>query len=108
MTFYQKFPKNEQVDLENSKPTIKDLNNMVTSITTEWQAKRKGGRMGRVKSLFHRFCGTLHSHSSLIKLLPEGNEYVSIFTGTLTAIIKVVSLNRGRVPFAYSHNADTS
>lgn len=68
---------------------MKGVTNMVTEVTSEWQAKRQEGRLGKAKRLFHQFCGTLDSHSSLLKLLPEGNEYVAIFAGTLNAIIKV-------------------
>lgn len=66
---------------------------MVTSITTEWQSKRRQGRIGKAKDYFHKFCGTLESHSTLLKLLPESNEYVAIFAGSLNAIIKVRGLH---------------
>lgn len=89
MTFYQKSPKAERLDLRRSQPTISDVVTMVSEVTSEWETKRQDGRLGKVKKLFHRFCGTLSSHSSLLKMLPEGNEYVAIFAGTLNAIIKV-------------------
>lgn len=68
---------------------------MVTEVTLEWRKKRQAGHLGKAKILFHSFCGTLDSHSSLLKLLPEGNEYVAIFAGTLNAIIKVQKLFHG-------------
>lgn len=89
VAFYQKSPKAEKLDLRNFQPTISGVVAMVSEITSEWQTKRQEGRLGKAKRLFHRFCGTLDSHSSLLKLLPEGNEYVAIFAGTLNAIIKV-------------------
>lgn len=52
---------------------------------------------------FHRFCGSLGSHSSLIKILPEGNQYVSIFTGTLNAVIKA-SVNHERILESFSES----
>lgn len=89
MTFYQKTPRDERLDLDSFKPTIQGVTAIVDAVTAQWQDKRKQGRSGKAKSLFHRFCSTLDSHSSLIELLPDGNEYVSIFTGALNAIIKV-------------------
>lgn len=96
MAFYQKSPKAERVDLRSFQPTISDVITMVTEVTSEWQTKRHEGRVGKTKRLFHKFCGTLDSHSSLMKLLPEGNEYVAIFAGTLNAIIKVRILHADR------------
>lgn len=89
VAFYQKSPKSERLDLHRFEPTISGVVSMVTAVTSEWQTKRQEGRVGRAKKLFHRFCGTLDSHSSLMKILPEGNEYVAIFAGTLNVIIKV-------------------
>lgn len=62
---------------------------MVEDIRRAWAAKRSKGFMGKALDQFHRFCHTLNSHSALIAVLPEGNEYVSLFTGSLNAIIKV-------------------
>lgn len=89
MVFYQKNAKDERLDLRNFDPTIEGVVYLVNSLTAEWQSKRKQGRIGKIKSLFHKFCGTLKAHSSLLKLLPESNEYVAIFAGSLNAIIKV-------------------
>lgn len=88
VVFYQKSGKNEQLDLHNIEPTIEGVVSTVASVTEEWQAKRKRGYLGKTQSMFHKFCGTLNSHSSLLKILPEGNEYVAIFAGSLNAIIK--------------------
>lgn len=89
VAFYQKSPKGERLDLHSFHPTMSGVVTMVTEVTSQWQTKRQDGRAGKAKRLFHRFCATLDSHSSLLKMLPEGNEYVSIFAGALNAIIKV-------------------
>lgn len=89
VVFYEKSTKNERLDLDKLEPTIEGVVSLVTAMTAEWQSKRKQGYLGKTQSMFHKFCGTLDSHSSLLKLLPEGNEYVSIFAGSLNAIIKV-------------------
>lgn len=67
---------------------------MVNNVTMEWQSKRRQGRIGKAQGFFHSFCGTLKSHSSLLKLLPESNEYVAIFAGSLNAVIKVRKSDR--------------
>lgn len=58
-----------------------------------WQGKRKTGFRGKVTSRFHKVCGTLDSHQSLLKVLPEGSHYVSLFSGTLNAVITVMTIS---------------
>ncbi len=87
--FQENCPKEERLDLQNTEPTVECVTNLVNEKIRAWQSKREMGRRGKAMSFFHRFCGTLDSHSSLLKLLPEGSHYASIFTGTLHAIIKV-------------------
>lgn len=87
---YHNTPETEQIDLASSEPTRESVVGTVESISAQWRAKKRLGRFGRAKDLFHKLCGFLNSHSALIKLLPEGNEYVSIFAGSLNAIIKVL------------------
>jgi hypothetical protein len=62
---------------------------MVKKAESAWQVQRKAGNRGKVSSRFHKFCGTLDAHSSLLKVLPEGSEYVSLFSGSLNAVIQV-------------------
>lgn len=64
----------------------------VGKVEGAWQAKRKAGVRGSVNSRFHKFCGTLDAHSSLLKVLPEGSHYVSLFSGSLNAVIAVVPI----------------
>ncbi|KAF2104705.1 hypothetical protein NA57DRAFT_70913 [Rhizodiscina lignyota] len=94
-------PREEQVDLQDSEPTIEGVTDMVNGMMKAWKAKRGEGWSGKALSGFHRFCRTLDSHSSLLKVLPEGNEYVSVFTGTLNAVIKA-SVRHERVAEGFS------
>ncbi|TDZ54530.1 Acetylcholinesterase [Colletotrichum trifolii] len=89
-------PTADRLDLRRSEPTVAGVIDVVQSLQSKWESKRSSGRISEAKSLFHKFCETLHSHSLLIKLLPSGNEYVSIFTGSLNAIIQA-SVNHEKV-----------
>ncbi|KAK7413762.1 hypothetical protein QQX98_007329 [Neonectria punicea] len=80
VTFHGNCPKEDKLDLKKFEPTIEGVVNLVR----DWQTQRKG-RGGKFMSTFHSFCGTLDSHSALLKVLPQGNEYVSLFTGSLNA-----------------------
>lgn len=62
---------------------------VVEAVQKKWDANRHQGAGGKFVKSFHKVCGTLDSHSTMLKILPEGNEYISIFTGTLTTVIRV-------------------
>lgn len=89
LIFEQQSPSEERLDLSCDEPTAQGIVKMVEGMRRAWAAKRSKGFMGKALEQFHRFCHTLDSHSTLITLLPQGNEYVSLFTGSLNAIIKV-------------------
>lgn len=89
LIFEQQSPHEERLDLSCDEPTAQGIVDMVEKMRRASAAKRSKGFLGKALDLFHRFCQTLNSHSTLITILPEGNEYVSLFTGSLNAIIKV-------------------
>lgn len=75
--------------MRRSEPTIEGVIDVVQELRLSWQAKRESGRRGKVMKMFHKFCSSIHSHKTLLEILPDGNEYVSIFTGTLNLVIRV-------------------
>lgn len=81
--------KEDQVEVKRYEPTIAGVFSMVTDVEKAWQSKRKEGKRGRAMVYFHRLCRTLDAHSNILEVIPKGNEYVSIFAGTMTTIIKV-------------------
>jgi len=62
---------------------------MVITVRDEWQNKRTSSKSGRAMKHFTSFCETLKAHSYMLEILPEGSEYVSLFTGSLKTIINV-------------------
>jgi hypothetical protein len=89
VAFQKNSPKEERLNLQKFEPTIESVIDMVTYTTNAWHARRERGWPRKVASLFLKFGRTLHSHKTLLELFPQGNEYVSIFTGTLSAVIQV-------------------
>ncbi|KAI7772941.1 hypothetical protein LA080_012971 [Diaporthe eres] len=92
--FYQTFPKHERVELAQFTPTVEGVVDQVTKIHLKSEEKRKSGFAGKTKMLFHKFCGTINSHKSLLGILPEGNDYISIFTGVLHVVIQASDNNQ--------------
>lgn len=87
--FDQKISKKDRMDDSQFDPTIEGVIKVTQQAFASWEERKKEGFMGKTKALFHRFCDGVDSHSSMLKVLPEGSEYVSLFTGVLSVIIKV-------------------
>ncbi|TPX07435.1 uncharacterized protein E0L32_002095 [Thyridium curvatum] len=93
---YHQSTKEEKADLGKYEPSIESVSQMIKDMLSSWQGKRTRGIGGSLATKFHRFCNTLNGHRSLLKLLPEGNEYVSLFTGALTSLVQA-SVNHERI-----------
>ncbi|KAF3801311.1 hypothetical protein GCG54_00005467 [Colletotrichum gloeosporioides] len=78
----------DRLDIRMSEPTMNGVIETVEKTTQAWQLKRNNSRFAKAKRLFHQFCKTLHSHQAFLDILPSGSEYVSIFSGTLNAVIQ--------------------
>lgn len=79
----------DRLDLDTFEPTIEGVFDLVNATSELLRTKKKNTAGGKITARFHKFCDKLESHRSLLKVLPEGNEYVSVFTGTLNAVIMV-------------------
>ncbi|KAI1659700.1 hypothetical protein F4813DRAFT_351692 [Daldinia decipiens] len=94
--FLTSSPVADRLNITKSEPTVEGVVDLVKEVTAAAQSKRDSRRRGKAMKLFHNFCSTIDSHRSMLKLIPEGNEYVSIFTGTLNIIIQA-SVNHERI-----------
>lgn len=58
-------------------------------VEKSWDTKRKSGALGRVNLHYKRACVFIKDHETMLKLVPQGSEYVSLISGTLTSIVFV-------------------
>ena len=96
LQFWRDCAKEDRLELETSEPSIENVISKIQEMDRTWKSRRGKGVGGRAATYFRRFCGTLDGHASLLKVLPEGSEYVSVFAGTLNAVIKVRLLKTSR------------
>ncbi|TLS28201.1 hypothetical protein PpBr36_00037 [Pyricularia pennisetigena] len=96
--FQNNCPAQDRLALSQAEPTMDGVIDTVTQLQAAWQKQRHAGagRTGKARRLFHRFCGSVDRHGDLLKMLPDGNEYVSILAGALSAVVKA-SVNHERV-----------
>ena len=77
------------MDLEAFEPTMSGAAAAIQQVMTLWNKKKQKGPQGKMDKYFHKICGSLDSHSNMLGMLPQNNQYVSIFTGALTTIVQV-------------------
>ncbi|KAI0450703.1 hypothetical protein F5B21DRAFT_528707 [Xylaria acuta] len=84
--FCKRLPDEERGKACNEMPSIKLLYASVSQAAESWKEKREGSKTGRAKHIFTRLCDTFQPHTNLISVLPTDNTYVTLLTGSLTAI----------------------
>ena len=72
----------------NSKPDINVARVAIESAQAQIQ-KNQDSKIGKVKAFFGKSAQVLDDYNYLFDLLPTGDKYTSVFTGALTAIVKV-------------------
>ncbi|SPJ90367.1 uncharacterized protein FTOL_13248 [Fusarium torulosum] len=85
--FRRDLPKDQQVQIEGR--DLPDINYLVATVkkaSETWQSDREGSKLGKLKSKFHSLCETCQDHSSLLSIIPKDDKYVTLLTGSLSAI----------------------
>ncbi|KAI0551807.1 hypothetical protein F4679DRAFT_124737 [Xylaria curta] len=86
----------DRLDVTRSEPTMDGVIDLVREVTATSRARNESSRRGKAMKYFHKFCETIHAHKSILEIIPEGSEYVSVFAGTLNVIIQA-SVNHERI-----------
>ncbi|KAJ5691937.1 hypothetical protein N7462_001360 [Penicillium macrosclerotiorum] len=85
--FRDSLPENQQLPLgDRDRPDIQFLVASVSKAPASWQSGRDDTKLGKLKSKFHNLCETCNSHSALLSVLPKDDKYVTLLTGSLSAI----------------------
>jgi len=87
LVFQKNSPKEDRVDLQRFSPSMESVVQMVNEMSSIW--RKKSSKWQKVSRFFTKVGRTLHAHKALLEVLPQGSEYVSVFTGSLTALVKV-------------------
>jgi hypothetical protein len=58
----------------------------VSKASASWQWGRDDSKLGKLKSKFQGLCKTFTSHSTLLSVFPKDDKYVTLLTGSLSAI----------------------
>ncbi|TAQ90567.1 hypothetical protein B7494_g1090 [Chlorociboria aeruginascens] len=69
-----------------SRPTIEDVKNAVLQAQEKWKSKPRMFN-GKAQKYFHKFCGALSNHETLLEMIPD-DKYFSIFCGGIKTLIR--------------------
>ena len=87
--FQKCLPKGHEARIEDGPPRIKSVVEAVATADSTWKKNRESTKAGRMKTLFSKVCGSLNGHKDLFAVLPSGDKYVCLVTGSVSAIVKV-------------------
>lgn len=69
-------------------PSFHDLQSIMRETVRDWDARGNSG-VSKAKNSFLEFSDTLLSFSDLFSIIPDGDKYVSLFTGVISTTVKV-------------------
>lgn len=93
-------PPSARLELARSPAHFENIVSVMEGIENEWQQKKEKGAWGSTKQYLRRVSNTIHSHKTLLQVLPADSQYVSIFCGAIQTLIKV------RVAPIVTHESD--
>ncbi|KAI8627667.1 hypothetical protein F5Y19DRAFT_440740 [Xylariaceae sp. FL1651] len=106
LSFLRSCSDHDRLDLSQSEPTMEGVVELVTKIVAATEAKKEKGRRAKATKYFHKFCKTVDAHKSMLEIIPQGSEYVSMFAGTLSVIIQA-SVNHEHIAEGLSESLCT-
>lgn len=86
-------------------PTISTLKQAVVQAENAMKAKKLNG-FGLLKDRFHSLIQTLDDHKYMFAIIPQGDRYVSLFTGVVSFIAKVSGLSRPDLASHLNHTME--
>ena len=82
-------PPSARLELARPPAHFENVVSVMEGIENEWQQKKEKGAWGSTKKYLRRVSSTIHSHKTLLQILPADSHYISIFCGTIETLIKV-------------------
>jgi len=78
--------------------TWEDVAAVVESTQDRLERKQNKGKFRQAAKQLRRFCNGIKHHSTVLKLLPTSNQYVSVFYGALATVIQVIFVTPSAIP----------
>ena len=86
--FHRRLPAEEQNGLKNHNPGWEDISKVIKKVQASWIAKNEGS-YDKATARLRKVLDTMHSHRTFLRILPESNNYASVFCGSLQVLIQV-------------------
>ena len=87
--FCQQLPEEQRKELAGEAPSLRLLFSSVKKASMTWHDNTEKKNTGRLKQIFANLCNNVKDHSTLLSVIPSGDKYVCLITGSLSAIAQV-------------------
>ena len=87
--FQRSLPEDHQEKIPTSPPSIDVLLDAVETARSKRTQALSTTKLGKTKQGFEKVCKSLDNHDSLMAMIPSGDKYICLLTGSLSAIVKV-------------------
>jgi len=95
--FYESLPNEQSANLEAQRPDLRFLQDVVNAANANLKKKQK---TQSIRQGFHRVCETFGNYENLSGVIPSGDKYICLITGSLGALIKVICAWHSLVTYA--------
>lgn len=86
--FHCRLPAEERNGLNSHNPDWEDIGKVIKRVQASWIAKNEG-TYGKATARLRKVLDTVYSHRTFLRILPESNNYTSVFCGSLQVLIQV-------------------
>lgn len=95
--FKKSLPQDQNMEEDSSqRPDIKYLIDTVSKAASTWQEDREQSKSGKLQAKFVKLCENCKNHSKLLSVIPSHDKYISLLTGSLSAIAQA-SINHKHI-----------
>jgi hypothetical protein len=82
-----KLPADHQAKFEHRAPNLTDVRDAMSDVEQRYDRKCKSGVLGKMGVQYRRAYTSIQSHQIMLQIIPQGNEYVSLFSGVLVSVV---------------------
>ena len=87
--FVKTLPEGHGFKIEDGPPSLGAVLQAATTVNTKLESDRGKTKTGQFKGFFHKVCGSMDGHQDLFAIIPSGDKYVCLLTGSISALVKV-------------------
>ncbi|KKK16406.1 hypothetical protein ARAM_004744 [Aspergillus rambellii] len=94
--FCKQLPDEKSQEMTSQIPSLRYLFQTIEAASKTWDEDKDTKNFGRIKKTFAKLCDNMNDHKALLSIIPTNDKYVSLLSGSLTAIAQA-SMNHQEI-----------